>query len=80
MDKVEHSAFTAVSPSGWTNNDAALSWLEQIFDSFTKRKYWRTYRILILHGHGSHLTMRFISFCNHDKIMIAVYPPHSRLM
>jgi hypothetical protein len=77
MDKVEHSVFTAVSPSGWTNDDAALSWLEQIFNRFTKRRCRRRYRLLIVDGHGSHLTMRFISFCDRNKIMIAVYPPHS---
>ena len=77
MDKEEHSVFTAVSPSGWTNDDAALSWLEQVFNRFTKRKARRRYRLLIVDGHGSHLTMRFISFCDRNKIVIAVYPPHS---
>jgi hypothetical protein len=77
MDKVEHSVFTAVYPSGWTNDGAALSWLEQIFNCFTKRRCRRRYRLLIVDGHGSHLTMRFISFCNRNKIMIAVYLPHS---
>jgi hypothetical protein len=77
MDKAEHSVFTDVSPSGWTNDDVALSWVEQIFDRFTKRKCRRRYRLLIVDGHGSHLTMRFISFWDRNKIMIAVYPPHS---
>ena len=77
MDKEKHVVFTAVSPSGWTNDDAALSWLEQIFNRFTKRKCRRRYRLLILDGHGSHLTMRFIKFCDINKILLAVYPPHS---
>ena len=77
LDKDTHSVFTAVSPSGWTNDDAALSWLEQIFNRFTKRKCRRRYRLLIVDGHGSHLTMRFVKFCDLNKIMIAVYPPHS---
>jgi len=26
------------SPSGWTNNDIGLAWLEQVFDRYTKDK------------------------------------------
>ena len=77
LDKEKHSVFTAVSPSGWSNEAAGLGWLKQVFNRFTKRKARRKYRLLIVDGHGSHLTMAFISFCDREKIMLAVYPPHS---
>jgi hypothetical protein len=51
------------SPSGWTNNKIGLAWLEQVFDRCTKSKARRKYRLLILDGHGSHLTMDFINYC-----------------
>ena len=38
LDKEEHSAFTTVSPSGWSNDDAGLAWHEQVFNRFTKPK------------------------------------------
>jgi hypothetical protein len=28
-------------------------------------------------GHGSHLTMDFIEYCDQNKILLAIYPPHS---
>lgn len=60
----DHRARFAASPSGWTNNDIGLAWLKQVFDPSTKAKAGQSYRLLILDGHGSHLTMDFIQYCN----------------
>ena len=73
----EHSVLISSSPSGWTNNDIGLAWLKQVFDRFTKEKARRKWRLLILDGHGSHLTMDFINYCDQNRILLAVYPPHS---
>jgi hypothetical protein len=73
----KHQVFCATSPSGWTNNDLGLAWLEQVFDRCTKSKARRSYRILILDGHGSHLTLDFLSYCDDNKILLMVFPPHS---
>jgi hypothetical protein len=67
----------ASSPSGWTNNELGLAWLKQVFDQSTKLKAGRSYRLLILDSHGSHLTMDFIEYCDRNRILLAVYPPHS---
>ncbi|RYN74719.1 hypothetical protein AA0120_g12237 [Alternaria tenuissima] len=69
--------FLANSPSGWTNNELGLAWLEQVFDRHTKAKARRGWRLLILDGHGSHLTPDFLSFCDANRILLAVFPPHS---
>jgi hypothetical protein len=34
----KHQVFLATSPSGWTNNQLGLAWLEQVFDCCTKKK------------------------------------------
>jgi hypothetical protein len=73
----EHQVFVTSSPSGWTNNDIGLAWLEQVFDRHTKPKARSSFRLLILDGHGSHLTMDFIEYCDQHKILLAVFPPHS---
>jgi hypothetical protein len=73
----EHSVLVSSSPSGWTNNDIGLAWLKQVFDRFTKEKARRKYRLLILDGHGSHVTMDFINYCDQNKILLAIFPPHS---
>ena len=65
------------SPSGWTNNEIGLSWLKQVFDRYTKAKARQSYRLLIVDGHGSHLTREFIEYCHKNRIILAILPPHS---
>jgi hypothetical protein len=77
LDYETHQVRISSSPSGWTNNDIGLAWLKQVFDCGTKAKARSSYRLLILDGHGSHLTMDFIEYCNQNKILLAVYSPHS---
>jgi hypothetical protein len=64
FDPSDHRAHFASSPSGWTNNDIGLAWLKQVFNPSTKAKARSSYRLLILDGHGSHLTMDFIEYCH----------------
>jgi hypothetical protein len=73
----DHQVYFASSPSGWTNNEIGLAWLKQVFDRSTKLKAGRSYRLLILDGHGSHLMMDFIEYCDRNRILLAIYPPHS---
>jgi hypothetical protein len=77
FDPELHKTFFTSSASGWTNNELGLMWLRQVFDRETKEKARRSYRLLILDGHGSHLTMDFIEFCDQNRILLAIYPPHS---
>ena len=76
-DPEKHSVFISSSPSGWTNNDIGLAWLKEVFDRETRRKARTRYRLLLLDGHGSHLTMEFLNYCHDNKILLAVFPPHS---
>jgi hypothetical protein len=34
----KHQVHVSSSPSGWTNNDISLAWVEQVFDRYTKEK------------------------------------------
>jgi hypothetical protein len=79
IEATKHDIFVSSSPTGWTNNDIGLAWLEQVFDRKTKQKarLGRDWRLLILDGHGSHLSMDFIEYCEAHKILLAVFPPHS---
>jgi hypothetical protein len=69
--------FVTSSDSGWSNNQIGLAWLEHVFDRLTKEKARRSYRLLIVDGHGSHLTMDFIDYCDRNRILLAIYPPHA---
>jgi hypothetical protein len=77
FDTESHDARFCSSPSGWTNNEIGLAWLKQVFDRNTKSKARSSYRLLIVDGHGSHLTMDFIEYCDRNKILLAIYPPHA---
>ena len=77
VDKKKHSVYTTVSPSGWSNDDAGLGWLEQVFNPATKAKARRSWRLLIMDGHGSHLTIDFLTLCAEQRILVLIFPPHS---
>jgi DDE superfamily endonuclease len=65
-----------VSDSGWTNSDIALNWLSH-FDSYTKPRLQGIYRLLILDGHESHVSLQFVEYCEAHKIVPLCLPPHS---
>jgi hypothetical protein len=80
IDTEKHSVFVSSSPSGWTNNNIGLSWLKEVFQRETRRQACSSYRLLLLDGHESHLTMDFINYCNDNKILLAVFLPHATHM
>jgi hypothetical protein len=80
FDPDDHWAYFSASSSGWTNNDIGLAWLKQVFDCSTKAKARLSYRLLILDGHGSYLTKAFIEYCNQNRILLMIHPPHSTHM
>jgi hypothetical protein len=52
VDAIEarkHDVFVSSSPTGWTNNDIGLAWLEQVFNRRTKQKarLQKEWRLLI---------------------------------
>lgn len=77
FDHQQHRTFFSSSLSGWTNNEIGLAWLRRVFDQETREKARRSYRLLILDGHGSHVTMEFIQHCDDNRILLAVLPPHA---
>jgi hypothetical protein len=48
-----------------------------VFNPSTKAKARLSYRLLILDGYGSYLTMDFIEYCYQNKILLMIYPPYS---
>jgi hypothetical protein len=66
----------STSTSGWTSDNHAYEWLTTLFEPETRRIDEKQ-RLLLLDGHGSHLTARFIAFCIDKKIDLVVLPPHT---
>ena len=54
-----------------------MSWLKSLFHPVTVDKAKRDWRLLILNGHSSHCTLRFLEWCQNNRILLAIIPPHS---
>jgi hypothetical protein len=65
-----------VSDNGWTTDKHGFEWLQH-FNRFTESRTKGVYRLLILDGHGSHLTIEFEDFCKAHHIITLCMPPHS---
>jgi hypothetical protein len=58
-----------VSQKGWTSDEITLRWLEKLFIPSTSSRTKGKYRLLILDGHGSHLTPKFDEICEKKTIL-----------
>jgi hypothetical protein len=64
------------SNSGWTSDAHAYELLTTLLEPETCRNDDKR-RLLLLDGHGSHLTARFIAFCLDQNIDLVCLPPHT---
>jgi hypothetical protein len=77
FDASSELAYFAVSKKGWTNEELGMSWLKKIFDRNTREKAGNSRRLLIVDGHSSHVNLKFIDYCDQNRIILAIFPPHS---
>lgn len=66
-----------MSSNGWTTDEIGLRWLQKVFIPATNGRTRGGYRLLILDGHGSHLTPQFDKACKDNNIVALCMPPHS---
>lgn len=66
----------AISGSGYSNDQLALAWLKR-FDRRTKQRSTGAWRLLLVDGHGSHLTREFIQYAEQQYIQLFALPPHT---
>jgi hypothetical protein len=66
-----------ISDNGWTTDKIGIDWLINHFIPYTNNRVMGRYRMLILDGHGSHLTAEFDRICTENKIIPICMPPHS---
>ena len=60
--------------SGWSNNDVGLEWLQRLFEPHTTTDLPR---LLLMDGHGSHLSRGFFQHGIDKKIFLVCLPPHT---
>lgn len=71
------SCYFTSSPNGWTSDELGYSWLTGLFEKETAVKAKKSWRLLFVDGHGSHVNMKFLNWCERHRILVAIYPPHS---
>ena len=76
MEKEKAYRFS-YSPKGWTDDQLALEWLQQVFLPETQLKWGDLPHLLIFDGHGSHITFEFVSKCFSHNVLLLCLPAHS---
>ncbi|EEA18842.1 pogo transposable element, putative [Talaromyces marneffei ATCC 18224] len=66
-----------ISENGWTTDQIGLEWLKTHFIPYINGRSMGSYRMLILDGHGSHLTAEFDHTYTENNIIPICMPPHS---
>jgi len=74
---IPHDWLIDVSENGWTINEIGLIWLKEVFHKHTKDRTIGTHRLLVLDGHGSHISPEFDQFCLDHQIVVLCMPAHS---
>jgi hypothetical protein len=64
------------STNGWTSNEIGLKWLTSVFIPETATKAG-DYRVLVVDGHGSHVSIKFMYECEINNIRLFFLPPHT---
>jgi hypothetical protein len=67
----------AASPNGWTDSDAALAWIRDVFDPETQPAVPGDKRLLIMDGHRSHCSLEFLLYAERKGITVLLLPPHT---
>ena len=70
----------STSNSGWTSDSHAYEWLTTVFDPTTRLADPLLHRLLIMDGHGSHITANVIAYCMEHAIDLLILPPHTSHM
>lgn len=66
-----------VSENGWISNKIGVRWLREHFIPYINSRKIGRYRLLVLDGHGSHLTGEFDRICKEHEIILVYMPAHS---
>ena len=65
------------SATGWSNEQIALKWLNEVYLPETKPRDPQEWRLLILDKHSTHKTDEFIITAFKNKVQLLYLPPHT---
>ena len=73
---IEDQALVAVSDSGFLNDKLALEWVKH-FNKYSTKDQAGVWWMLLLDGHRSHCTYKFLNYCTDADILLFCLPPHT---
>jgi hypothetical protein len=66
------------SPEGWSDQELGFLWMQKTFDPETKdRCDGAVPRLLIIDGHNSHTSYKFLDYAYSNDIIVLCLPPHT---
>jgi hypothetical protein len=71
------TAYFAISEKDWNNENMGIYWLQHVFDRYTKLIAGFYRYLLIVDDHNSYINMRFINYCDQNRILLAIFFSHS---
>lgn len=66
-----------LSDSGYTDTAISLYWIKHVFDPLTKARAGAKPRILINDGFGTHESLKLMTFCYENNIILCRLPSHT---
>ncbi|KAI0996575.1 hypothetical protein K3495_g11606 [Podosphaera aphanis] len=75
-NNLDDGVLFAMTESGYTNDMLSFEWVKQ-FDKHTKPSNPEEWRMLVMDGHGSRVTLEFVDYCHNNKILPFLLPPYS---
>ena len=67
----------STSNKGWTTDSHGFEWIQTVFEPLTRPADPSERRLLIMDGHSSHMTAKFIALCMDSNIDMLILPPHT---
>lgn len=61
---------------GWTDGEISIEWIK-IFDKKTHAKANGKYWLLVVDGHNSYYTSKFLRYAHKNQIIVICYPTHA---
>ena len=77
FDDLKDSTFFASSKKGWSSDLLGIYWLQYVFDHSTREKVGRSWHLLIIDGHSSHVNFQFLDYMDWNQILINILLLHS---
>lgn len=72
----EEDQIITISDKGYSNDGIIYEWLKH-FNEHTQEQAGNNFRLLFIDNHNAHITYKFLSYCDNNKILAIAFPPYT---